>query len=210
MSTSHPAELQLLDYVEGSLTGEELRGLRRHVTTCSACQETLRELSHAVDALERLPTVGIPHDRMRPATAHNRRKLWMRAVPILAIVLAAGAIVQELRPTQTGSSAARAAAAAAAAKRPAVSYTWIVTHVAATGPDRDGIKKALAGFNAFIAPDHGSLVALVEFDDVAGAREALTQSRGGSTVTVLLVGVEGLNGSIARETFRAGTASAAS
>ncbi len=75
MSTSHPAELQLLDYVEGSLTGEELRGLRRHVTTCSACQETLRELSHAVDVLERLPTVGIPHDGMRRTRPRNRRRL---------------------------------------------------------------------------------------------------------------------------------------
>ena len=92
MSTSHPAELQLLDYVEGSLAGEELRGLRRHVTTCSACQETLRELSHAVDVLERLPTVDIPHDGMRRAARpRNRRKLWMRALPIFAIVLAAGA-----------------------------------------------------------------------------------------------------------------------
>ena len=35
-------------------TGEELKGLRRHVASCSACQETLRELSHAVDALDRL------------------------------------------------------------------------------------------------------------------------------------------------------------
>jgi hypothetical protein len=206
MSTSHPAELQLLDYVEGSLTGEELRGLRRHVTTCSACQETMRELSHAVDVLERLPTVGIPHDGMRPAIARNHRKLWMRALPILAVVLAAGAIVQELRPTATGSSAERRAAAAAATARPAASSTWIVTHVPATGSDRDGISAALAGFDAYIPPDHGSLVALVDLDDLTGAQQALEQSRGARSANVMLVGVEGLNGGIARETLRPGTA----
>ena len=98
MSTSHPAELQLLDYVEGCLVGEELRGLRRHVSTCSACQGTLRELSHAVDVLERLPTVDIPHDGMREQLGRGKRRLWTRALPIFAIVLAAGAVVQELRP----------------------------------------------------------------------------------------------------------------
>jgi hypothetical protein len=197
MSTSHPAELQLLDYVEGSLTGEELRGLRRHVTTCSACQETMRELSHAVDVLERLPTVGIPHDGMRLTAPRNRRKIWMRALPILAIVLAAGAIVQELRPTSTGSRSTRAAAAAA--QRPAASSTWIVTHVPTTDSSRNGVVSALAGFNAYIPPDHGSLVAVVDFDDLAGAQQALEQSLGTQSVTVLLVGVEGLNGGVERE-----------
>jgi anti-sigma factor RsiW len=200
MSTSHPAELQLLDYVEGSLTGEELRGLRRHVTTCSACQETLRELSHAVDVLERLPTVGIPHDGMRQTVSRNRRKLWMRAVPILAIVLAAGAIVQELRPTATGSGADPRAGAAL--PRPATSSTWIVTHVPASGSDREGISAALAGFNAYIPPDHGALVALVDFDDLTAAQQALEQSHGTRNANVLLVGVEGLNGGIGRETVR--------
>jgi anti-sigma factor RsiW len=201
MSTSHPAELQLLDYVEGSLSGEELRGLRRHVTTCSACQETMRELSHAVDVLDRLPTVGIPHDGMRLTAPHNRRKLWMRALPILAIVLAAGAIVQELRPTTTGSSPSRTGAAAST-RRPAVASAWIVTHVPATGSDRDGITSALAGFNAFITPHPGSLVALVDFDDLAAAQQALEQSLGTQSVTVVLVGVEGLNSGVGQETLR--------
>lgn len=206
MSTSHPAELQLLDYVEGSLTGEELRGLRRHVTTCSACQETLRELSHAVDVLERLPTVGIPHDGMRRNVTRSRRKLWMRAVPIFAIVLAAGAIVQELRPTATESNASRAAAAAAAAaQRPALSYTSVVAHVPATGSDRAGVTAALAGFNPYIPSDRGSLVALVDFDDLTAARQSLEQSTGTQQVTVLLVGVEGLSGGVQRETLRPGT-----
>jgi anti-sigma factor RsiW len=204
MSTSHPAELQLLDYVEGSLTGEELRGLRRHITTCSACQETLRELSHAVDALERLPTVGIPHDGMRASLTNGRRKLWMRALPILAIVLAAGAVVQELRPSTTEPNASRGAAAG----RTTVSSSKIIAHVPKTGSNRDGIVAALAGFDAYIPPDHGSLVALVDLDDLAGAEQSLQQSHGGRTITVLVLGVEGLNGGLPRETVRPGAGNA--
>jgi anti-sigma factor RsiW len=206
MSTSHPAELQLLDYVEGSLTGEELRGLRRHVAACSACQETLRELSHAVDALERLPTVGIPHDRMRLAVARNRRKLWMRALPILAILLAAGAVVQELRPSASEPSSGQKAAAAAAADQLTVTPARVVMRVPATEPTRDGLAAALVGFDAFVGPDQGgALVALVDLDDLAGAEQSLRHSKGGKTVSVELIGVEGLHGGVPRETAEPGT-----
>jgi anti-sigma factor RsiW len=191
MSTSHPAELQLLDYVEGCLAGEELRGLRRHVATCSACQETLRELSHAVDALERLPTADIPHDGMREQIGRNRRRLWMRALPILALVLVAGAVVQELRPSAIESSS-KPAAAAASGEHPSFLSSWVVAHVPSTASDRDGIKARLAGFAPFIPPDHGSLVALVDLDDLPAAEAQLEQSKGSRTVTVLLIGVQGL------------------
>jgi hypothetical protein len=208
MSTSHPAELQLLDYVEGSLTGEELRGLRRHVGACSACQETLRELSHAVDVLERLPTVGIPHDGMRITVARNRRKLWMRALPILAIVLAAGAVVQELRPSATEPKTTRSGAAATAA-RLATSSTRIVTHVSAARPARAGVTAALAGFRASVIADRGSLLAVVDLDDLVGAEQGLRDSQGGRAVPVIVIGVEGLNGTVPRETIGPGTANAA-
>jgi hypothetical protein len=203
MSTFHPAELQLLDYVEGSLTGEELKGLRRHVASCTACQETLRELSHAVDALDRLPTVGIPHDHMQGSLGRNRRRLWMRALPILAIVLAAGAVVQELRPSATEPASSRSATAAA--ERLTVSSGKIVTHVPASQSDREGIAAALAGFDAYIPADPGSLVALVDLADLAGAEQALQQSAGGRAVTVVLVGVEGLKGGVQHQTFSPAT-----
>jgi len=199
MSTSHPAELQLLDYVEGCLVGEELRGLRRHVSTCSACQSTLRELSHAVDVLERLPTVDIPHDGMREQLGRSKRRLWTRALPIFAIVLAAGAVVQELRPSATETNAAHSTAAAAAAKRPAFMSTWIVTHMPATQSDRDGVKAELQGFAPFVPPDHGSLVALVDLDDLPAAEQQLQTAKGARAVTVLLIGVQGLHGGLLRE-----------
>ena len=207
MSTSHPAELQLLDYVEGSLTGEELRGLRRHVTTCSACQETMRELSHAVDVLDRLPTVGIPHDGMRLSPPRNRRKLWMRILPILAIVLAAGAIVQELRPTTTGSRSTGRPPdrrppprSGARRRRPGSSRTSRRRPRAGAGscrPSRASTRTSRP-ITARSSPSSTSTI-------VAGAKQALEQSLGTQSVTVLLVGVEGLHGGTERETIRPGT-----
>jgi hypothetical protein len=207
MSTSHPAELQLLDYVEGCLAGEELRGLRRHVSTCTACQETLRELSHAVDVLERLPTVDIPHDGMRAQLGRNRRRLWTRALPIFAIVLAAGAVVQELRPSATESNATHSTATAATTKRPAYLFTWIVTHMPTTQSDRAGVEADLTGFAPFIPPDRsGSLVALVDLDDLTAAEQQLKTAKGAHSVTVLLIGVQGLlHGGLQREQIGPGT-----
>jgi anti-sigma factor RsiW len=197
MSTSHPAELQLLDYVEGSLAGEELKGLRRHVTDCSACQETLRELSHAVDALDRLPTVDIPHDHVRARVGGNRRRLLTRALPIFALVVAAGAVAQELRPSTAGSGAPRSAAQAA--DRPVLTSVSVVTHISPTRSDRQDLAVRLAGFDAFIAPDHGPLVALVDLDDLTGAEVRLEQGHGTRLVKVLLVGVQGLDGGLSRQ-----------
>jgi hypothetical protein len=204
MSTYHPAELQLLDYVEGCLAGEELKGLRRHVTGCSACQETLRELTHAVDVLERLPTVEIPHDGVRKRTRRNRRRLLTRALPIVAIVLAAGAVVQELRPAASPSSGR---STALATDRPALTSVSLVARVPVTASDRAGIAAQLAGFGAYIPPDHGSLVALVDLDDLAAAETALQQAHAGRLVTVLLIGVQGLDSTLEREHLQPGRVS---
>jgi anti-sigma factor RsiW len=198
MSTSHPAELQLLDYVEGCLAGEELRGLRKHVGACSACQETLRELSHAVDVLERLPTVSIPHDGMHHAARRNRRRLWMRALPILAIVLAAGAVVQELRPATTGSPAAKSTAATSAGL-PAFQTMRVVAHVPVTSSGSAEIKAKLVGFAAYVPASNGPLVAVVDLDDLTAAQQTLEQSQGARAVTVLLIGVQGLGSGLERE-----------
>ena len=201
MSTFHPAELQLLDYVEGTLAGEELKGLRRHIGDCSACQQTLRELSHAVDVLERLPTVELPRDAIRARQARNRRRLLTRALPIFAIVVAAGAVVQELRPSAAGPSAARATPA-----RPAHAVVGLghdarlVGQLRASGPDRRP-----ARFRRVHPPDHGSLVALVDLDDLAGAEARLASAHGARAVKVLLIGVQGLQAGELRPKLEPGT-----
>jgi hypothetical protein len=75
----------------------------------------------------------------------------------------------------------------------------VVTHVSPTRSDRDDITTRLAGFDAYIPPDHGSLVALVDLDDLTGAEARLEQGHGSRLVTVLLVGVQGLDGGLSRE-----------
>lgn len=205
MSTFHPAELQLLDYVEGSLAGEELKGLRRHVTDCSECQETLRELSHAVDALDRLPTVASPRPGQPARQSHGRRRLLTRALPIFAIVLAAGAVVQELRPSGTATGSGKVAAKAP--ERPVLSSLPVATHVSSERSDRSGIAAELKGFDAYIAPDHGSLVALVDLDVLANAEAKLKQGRGRRAVTVLLIGIQGLDDRLAQRVEPGSTAS---
>jgi hypothetical protein len=193
VSTFHPAEIQLLDYVEGSLAGDELKGLRKHIGECSACQQTLRELSHAVDVLDRLPTVETPAEAHRARQARNRRRLLTRALPIFAIVVAAGAVVQELRPSAAGPSSARSAGRT---DRPVLSSVTVTTHVASDRSERQGLTADLRGFGAFIPPDHGSLVALVDLDDLAGAEAKLDAAHGPRAVTVLLIGVQGLQGQL--------------
>jgi hypothetical protein len=122
----------------------------------------------------------------------------MRALPILAIVLAIGAVVQELRPSSTGSPGSRTASAAAA-DQVTVTPARIVTRMPANDSARAGLARALVGFHAYIVPQ-GGLVALVDLDDLAGAEQSLRQSKGERTVTVELIGVEGLHG-VQRETL---------
>jgi anti-sigma factor RsiW len=192
MSTFHPAELQLLDYVEGSLSGDELRSMRRHVGECAACQETLRELTHAVDVLDRLPTVGAPDGNARLRQARNRRRLLRRALPIFAIVVAAGAVVQELRPSATGSAPSESRTPITF--RPKVQSVSLVAHAGASESPRQAVSIALKDFGATIRTDHGrSIVALVDFDDLQAAQDELNRTKGSQQVSVLLFGVQGLH-----------------
>jgi hypothetical protein len=190
MSTFHPAELQLLDYVEGSLSGDELRSMRRHVGECAACQETLRELTHAVDVLDRLPTVGARCGGARLRQARRRRRLVRRALPIVAIVVAAGAVVQELRPSATGAGNPRTRVT----YTPAVQSVQLVAQVGSDESAQQAIAGVLRKFRATIRTDHGrSLVVLVDFDDFQAAQDRLSATKGPQQVSVLLFGVQGLH-----------------
>jgi hypothetical protein len=189
MSTYHPAELQLLDYVEGSLSGDELRSMRRHVGECAACQETLRELTHAVDVLDRLPTVGAPNGDARQRQSRSRRRFLRRALPIVAIVVAAGAVVQELRPSATGSGTP----STPLTYQPKLASVSLVARVSGDLPEQQALANALKGFSVDIRTDHGrSMVVHVDFDDFQAAQARLAGSTGPEQVNVLLFGVQGL------------------
>jgi hypothetical protein len=86
-----------------------------------------------------------------------------------------------------------------------LSSVSVVTHVSVERSDRAGIAARLAGFDAYIPPDHGSLVALVDLDDLPAAETRLEQGHGTRLVTVQLIGVQGLDGGLSRERITART-----
>jgi len=94
----HPAELTLLDYLMDQLPPETSDNIRRHVAACRACRRTIEDLEDTVVALDRLPTVAIPHDmpaqRHAPRQRRQRRprRLALVATGLLAVAAAAAAI----------------------------------------------------------------------------------------------------------------------
>jgi len=95
----HPAELTLLDYLVGHLPPDRSDQIRRHVSACRACRRTIAELSLTVDELDRLPTVPIPHDTVPGSPARTRRRggRFLRLLPALVLVGAAGSVLATFR-----------------------------------------------------------------------------------------------------------------
>jgi len=87
----HPAEVTLLDYVVGDLEQERSSEIRRHVAGCSECRDRIVQLSLVMDELDRLPSVGNPHDVLGAARPPARRT--GRLVPALLLVAAALGVV---------------------------------------------------------------------------------------------------------------------
>src|SRR3954454_8548883 len=82
MISEHPADIVLLDYVEGVLEGDESQTVRRHIAGCRACRRTLAEISSAIDELERLPTAEIPHDAFGLPPGRRRARVLARLAPL--------------------------------------------------------------------------------------------------------------------------------
>jgi len=101
--TGHPAEILLLDFLEGALDGPRADSVRRHVSGCRACRRALADLSSAVDSLERLPTARIPHDHVGPPMRRGARRtrLLTRAAPVIAAAAAVLIAAFMLRPGAT-------------------------------------------------------------------------------------------------------------
>jgi anti-sigma factor RsiW len=105
----HPAEVTLLDYVVGDLEHERSAEIRRHMAGCSECRNRIAQLSLAMDALDRLPSAGIPHDVLGAVRPPARRA--GRIVPIALLVAAGLGVValfqagglQRAEPQATGS-----------------------------------------------------------------------------------------------------------
>lgn len=84
----HPEEVTLLDYVVGDLAPDSSDDIRRHVERCADCRERIVDLAMEMDALDRLPTVAIPHDVLRgvlPEGARRRRSVLLPIAVLLAV-----------------------------------------------------------------------------------------------------------------------------
>lgn len=95
---THPAEIVLLDYLEGDLPGSALDEVHRHVARCRECRRTLTELAAAVEAIDHLPTAALLHDprdgapRRAPQGVERLRALRSHVASIAVLVLAATAV----------------------------------------------------------------------------------------------------------------------
>jgi anti-sigma factor RsiW len=168
MISEHPADIVLLDYVEGVLEGDESQTVRRHIAGCRACRRTLAEISSAVDELDRLPTAEIPHDAFGAPASRRRARVLARLAPLL---LAAAAVVIALifwkaPPDQKRSSVARRAATPSAVRVP----------VSLPAQQLKVLRSTLASLHPVAVerlPDEPGFYVLVDEDDFARARARL-------------------------------------
>lgn len=82
----HPEEVTLLDYVVGDLAPDSSDVIRQHVERCADCRERIVDLAMEMDALDRLPTVAIPHDVLRGVRAEGARRRRSVILPIAALL----------------------------------------------------------------------------------------------------------------------------
>ena len=84
----HPEEVALLDYVVGDLAPDSSDAIRHHVERCADCRERIVDLAMEMDAIDRLPTVAIPHDVLRGVLPDAPRR-WRALLPVM-VLLAVG------------------------------------------------------------------------------------------------------------------------
>jgi anti-sigma factor RsiW len=105
MISEHPADIILLDYVEGSLRPDESDSVRRHIASCRACRRTLAEISNTVSELERLPTADLARDHEgRRLELRRHLRTAARLAPLLIAVTALLCTLLIIRPDSTGGS----------------------------------------------------------------------------------------------------------
>jgi anti-sigma factor RsiW len=107
MISEHPAEIVLLDFVEGVLAGDESQSVRRHIASCRPCRRTLAEISSTIDDLDRLPTAELAADAF-PTRGRRVRRTLARLLPYaLAAVALLAALFFWARPGTTSGTPPR-------------------------------------------------------------------------------------------------------
>jgi hypothetical protein len=172
MITEHPADIVLLDYVEGVLRGDESESVRRHIATCRACRRTLAEISSAISELERLPTAELP--RAELGNRSSRWRLVRLGVRFVPVALAALALAFAFLFTRPGSPSPKTSTVTDTT--PAGSL-WYDMSVGLT-PDHkmQRLRNALAGFGRPVVAKDPSIerfIAIVPAYYCAQAHDAL-------------------------------------
>jgi hypothetical protein len=101
MISEHPAEIVLLDYVEGTLLGEESDGVRRHIAVCDDCRRAIGEITRAIDELDRLPTASALPRRSTKERLRAALRLTLRSFPLGFAACAIVAALLLMRPVST-------------------------------------------------------------------------------------------------------------
>jgi hypothetical protein len=178
-SLSHPAEIVLLEYLEGSLGGDASADVRRHVASCQACRRAIAEISSAFEELDHLPTAQIPHDGWWP-TGHRRRR-WRTALGLSPLALAVAALVLAVVLIRPATAERPRAATTADTQR------VLRIAVPAGRGELATVRARLTGLDATVAlRADGLVVATVPRAALDGAAAALGAVPGGTT-RVLLV-----------------------
>ena len=103
MSTTHPSDLELFEYVEGELDGPSAARIQLHVDGCPICAAAIAESGRGRDALRASPVLELPDSarqtlrdqlgEQEPAPERPRRwspgRLAAFVAPIAAVAVAA-------------------------------------------------------------------------------------------------------------------------
>ena len=189
-STEHPEEVALLDYVTGELEPGTSDAIRRHVDGCADCRDRIVGLAMDMDAIDRLPTIAIPHDVVRGALGARfvpPRSRLVRALPlaVLGVVLLGVVALFEVGGLR-GDLAAP-------------SQRQVVVHIAKDADARGSVDSLLATIPHLVTVDRDDprhLVVLVSDADLAVAEAQLgsTSPADGVSYIVDVGGVGQLDG----------------
>src|SRR6185503_18624798 len=65
MSTTHPSDVELFEYVEGELDGPAAARVRLHVDSCPICAAAIARSDRGRDALRASPILELPESARR-------------------------------------------------------------------------------------------------------------------------------------------------
>lgn len=90
MTTAHPDDVTLNDYLDGALPAAQQRQVELHMASCAKCRETVDSLRHLQTAVRQLPPLEPPRDgwtrleRTLRSSARVHQASWWQWVGVAA------------------------------------------------------------------------------------------------------------------------------